>query len=276
MPTTPWILWLCGAFLAGSIPFAVLIGLAKGVDIRKHGSGNPGATNLGRAVGKKWGLLCFLLDVGKGLVPVLGFAVYTQWWWANQPVDRVAFPSMGWEMQSTSHSVPPRVYIAGTYDAFQWVLVAVAAVAGHIYSPWLRFKGGKGVATGLGATLGLFPVVTVPAALAFALWYVVCKVTGYVGLASVLAAASLPVTTIAGGLVVGLTAGEIAVFAGLTALLATLVIWRHRGNLARIRAGTEPKANWTGRGPRDPAAAPADPSATPSAGRQPAGNPEPD
>lgn len=224
MPTLPWTLWLCGTFLAGSIPFAVLIGRAKGVDIRQHGSGNPGATNLGRAVGKKWGLLCFLLDVGKGLVPVLGFMIGAE---AGQSVG--------------SQATPP------AWFALQWVLIAVAAVAGHIFSPWLGFKGGKGVATGLGATLGLFPVVTVPAALAFVLWYAVCKTTGYVGLASVLAAASLPVTTVVGGLALGLSPGEIAVFAGLTALLAALVIWRHRGNLDRIRKGTEPKAGWTGR-----------------------------
>lgn len=252
MPTSFWILWLCGAFFAGSIPFAVLIGRAKGVDIRQHGSGNPGATNLGRAVGKKWGLLCFVLDVLKGLLPVLGFALFTQWWWACQHMDRVELPSMGWSMATTQNSVPPRVYIAGTYDAFQWVLVAVAAVAGHIFSPWLGFKGGKGVATGLGATLGLFPVVTVPAALGFVLWYAVCKITGYVGLASVLAAASLPVTTVAGGLIFGLTTGETAVFASLTAALAGLVIWRHRGNLIRIRNGTEPKARWTGRSQPNP------------------------
>ncbi|MEO1237345.1 MAG: glycerol-3-phosphate acyltransferase, partial [Planctomycetota bacterium] len=72
--TTPiWLLWLAAAFGSGSIPFAVLIGRAKGIDIRKHGSGNPGATNLGRSVGKKWGFLCFGLDVLKGLVPVLLF-----------------------------------------------------------------------------------------------------------------------------------------------------------------------------------------------------------
>ncbi len=228
MPTSSWILWLCGAFLAGSIPFAVLIGHAKGVDIRQHGSGNPGATNLGRAVGKKWGLLCFVLDVLKGLLPTLGFGL----------------------LAAAAHAT-------GVGHAFQWVLIAVAAVAGHIFSPWLGFKGGKGVATGLGATLGLFPVVTLPAAVALVLWYAVCKITGYVGLASVLAAASLPLSTLAGGLAMGLSAGEIAVFVGLTAALAALVIWRHRGNLDRIRKGTEPKARWTGRSQPDADSPPA-------------------
>ncbi|MEO1238008.1 MAG: glycerol-3-phosphate acyltransferase, partial [Planctomycetota bacterium] len=136
--------------------------------------------------------------------------------------------------------------VNATLLAGQWVLVAVAAVCGHVFSPWLKFRGGKGVATGLGAALGLFPVVTVPAVVAFVIWFAVCKITGYVGLASSIAAASLPVLTVGGGLVFGLGGGEIAVFAALTGVLAALVILRHRGNLARIRAGTEPKAAWTG------------------------------
>ena len=226
-----WLIWMAAAFLAGSIPFAVLIGKAKGVDIRQHGSGNPGATNLGRAVGKKWGVICFVLDVGKGLLPVMAFG----FWLA---------------VRDFSHSFNPGLNsdpTEGTRWAFQWVFIAVAAVCGHIFSPWLGFRGGKGVATGLGATLGLFPIVTIPGVIAFVIWYAVCKATGYVGLASVIAAASLPVLTGVNGLVLGLTGGEIAVFTGLTALLAALVILRHRGNLARLRAGTERKAAWTGR-----------------------------
>ena len=227
-----WILWLVGAFLAGSIPFAVLIGRARGVDIRKLGSGNPGASNLGRQVGRKWGLLCFLLDVGKGLVPVIGFAL---------------MPLLG--SQSSSGSLEwYRAELGGVLLSLQWVLIAVAAVLGHVFSPWLGFRGGKGVATGLGATLGLFPVVTVPGILGFAIWYVVCKVTGYVGLASVVAAACLPVMTLVSGRVLGLSWGETAVFVTLTAALAGLVIFRHRGNLARLRAGTEARADWTGKG----------------------------
>ena len=233
-----WLLWLVGAFLCGSIPFAVLIGLAKGVDIRRHGSGNPGASNLGRQVGRKWGLLCFLLDVGKGLVPTLLFGLMLSsraWSEAVQPAGAPASESMpeGW--------------------AWQWVLVAVAAVLGHVFSPWLGFKGGKGVATGLGATLGLFPVVTVPGGLAFGIWYAVCRLTGYVGLASVVAAASLPVMTAVSGLLLGLSVGDTLVFVGLTAALAGLVIYRHRGNLARLRQGVEPKAAWTQRPPRESA-----------------------
>lgn len=225
-----WLIWVVGAFLAGSIPFAVLIGRAKGVDIRQHGSGNPGASNLGRTVGKKWGMICFVLDVGKGLVPTALFGLL------------LFAMASGRAMSTLPHDAPPGGVVAG-----QWVLVAVAAVLGHVFSPWLKFRGGKGVATGLGATLGLFPIVTIPGVIAFVIWYAVCKATGYVGLASVIAAASLPVFTVVNGLVLGLSFGQVAVFAGLTALLAALVIFRHRGNLARLRAGTERKAAWTGK-----------------------------
>lgn len=233
-----WAIWLVGAFVCGSIPFAVILGKLNGVDIRTLGSGNPGASNLGRQVGKKWGIFCFVLDVGKGLVPVLGFALA----WKHLLPNAMKVGANG-----VIYSSYDTMIYTPTWIAFQWVLIAVAAVLGHVFSPFLKFKGGKGVATGLGATLGLFPIVTVPGVLAFVIWYAVCKISGYVGLASVIAAASLPITTILAGLVLGLSAGEIAVFAGLTALLAALVIVRHSGNLARIRAGTEPKAAWTGR-----------------------------
>ncbi|MEM6459666.1 MAG: glycerol-3-phosphate acyltransferase [Planctomycetota bacterium] len=229
-----WNLWLVAAFLCGSVPFAVLIARSKGVDLRQHGSGNPGATNLGRAVGKKWGLLCFVLDVGKGLVPTLLFLV----------------PLADGSLRERYELHPQGLESVSNGDAWryvQWVLVAIAATLGHVFSPWLKFRGGKGVATGLGGALGLFPVVTVPGLLAFGLWYATCKATGYVGLASVVAAGALPVMTLGSCLLLGLTPGETAVFVGLTALLAAVVIARHRGNLARIRAGTEPKARWTGK-----------------------------
>jgi len=239
MNWTTWLYWLIAAFACGSIPFAVIIGKAKGVDIRTVGSGNPGATNLGRAVGKKWGLLCFVLDVGKGLVPTLAYA-YLPFIIEMCIAYNRGHHFEGWFTSGCECDGPP-------WWALQWVLIAIASVCGHIFSPFLKFKGGKGVATGLGATLGLFPVVTVPGLLAFVIWYAVCKISGYVGLASVIAAASLPLLTIASALTMGLTPGETAVFTGLTALLAALVIGRHWGNLKRLRAGTEPKATWTGK-----------------------------
>ena len=222
MTTGVYLIWVSAAFLSGSIPFAVLLGRLKGVDIRKIGSGNPGATNLGRAVGRKWGFLCFVLDVLKGLLPVLLASL-------------LAFEPLA-ETEN-----------GGVVPAMQWVGIAIAAVCGHIFSPWLGFKGGKGVATGLGSTLGLFPVVTLAGVVAFVVWLGVAKWTGYVGLASVVAALSLPLVTGVNGYLLELSPESLAVFVALTALLAALVVYRHRGNLARIRAGTEPKAGWTGR-----------------------------
>jgi glycerol-3-phosphate acyltransferase PlsY len=235
MSLTLWLTWLLAAFLLGSIPFAVLIGKAKGVDIRLRGSGNPGASNLGRQIGRKWGILCFVLDVLKGLLPTVGFLLAASVDQATGYYDTGPAAATGYAQAS------------GVAFALQWVLVAVAAVLGHVFSPFLRLRGGKGVATGLGATLGLFPIVTIPAVVAFAIWYLVCKVSGYVGLASVIAAASLPVFTLLNGLLLDMSLGETLVFVGLTAALAALVILRHRGNLSRLRDGTEPKAEWTGR-----------------------------
>ena len=242
MDLIPWLIALVVSFLCGSIPFAVLISRAKGIDIRTFGSGNPGASNLGRALGKRWGILCFVLDVGKGLVPTI---LYGSLIVATAELAILDHDGSG---RVLSRSDPIAIdHTAGIGGSLMWVSVAVAAVLGHVFSPWLGFRGGKGVATGLGATLGLFPVVTVPALIAFVLWYLVAKMSGYVGLASVFAAASLPPLTVVSGLILRLSLGEIAVFAGLCTALAALVVVRHAGNLRRITRGEEPKAEWTGR-----------------------------
>ena len=149
--------WHALGFASGSVPFAYLLGRLGGVDVREAGSGNPGASNLGRLLGRRWGVGCFVLDVLKGAVPVAAAA----------GLDARLGAGLG---------VPA---------AAAWVGVAAAAVLGHVFTPWLGFRGGKGVATGLGATLGLYPVVTGPAVLAFGVWYAVVKASGYVGLASV-------------------------------------------------------------------------------------------
>jgi len=218
--TGAWVAWLAGAYVIGATPVGLLIGLWCGVDIRTAGSGNVGATNVGRIIGKKWGLLCFALDVGKGAGPVLAFGC-----WAG---------------------VINRDVTAG--GAGQWIAVGAAAVVGHVFSFWLKFKGGKGVATGLGAVLGVWPVLTCAAAAAGVVWLLITRATGYVSLASVIAAALLPIAAVASGLAFGLRGGAIAVFTAVTAAMALLVIARHRANLARLRAGTESKASWTKRG----------------------------
>ncbi|MEO1277838.1 MAG: glycerol-3-phosphate 1-O-acyltransferase PlsY [Planctomycetota bacterium] len=203
------------AFAIGSIPFGYLIARSKGVNIFEEGSGNIGATNVKRVLGPGPGNLCFALDVAKGLIPSLttGLALGT----------------------------------LGNLDApvgmvWIWLLTPVAAVLGHMFSPWIGFRGGKGVATGLGALLGVFWVLTVSVVLAFLLWLIVLKTSRYVGLASVCAAGSVPVWAAALPTAANGSFPPSAVpMVSIAAVLALLVIARHTGNLRRIVAGTEPK-----------------------------------
>lgn len=224
------------AFLIGSIPFGLLIARSRGVDIRKHGSGNIGATNVGRVLGKKLGFFCFACDLLKGLLPTLGAGLY---------------------LGRAGHwSVEPGV-------AWQWLAVMVSPVLGHMFCPWIGFKGGKGVATGLGALLGVFPALTIPGVGAAVVWLMMLRVWRYVGMSSVVASASLPVWVAAEFAVAG-SAGWIGAgtawmdvvrlalpFFALTLALAALVIVKHRANIARTLAGTEPRVKWMGGGPRD-------------------------
>lgn len=223
-------------FLAGSVPFALLLGLARGVDIRTVGSKNPGATNLGRALGFKWFLLCFAIDALKGAVPTALYGVL-------------------------SGAARGRVFEIEPADSVGWLVVMASPVLGHMFSPWIGFKGGKGVATGLGALLGVYPLLTFPGLGALVIFCATLGVWRYVSLSSVLAAASLPVwtwyffSTAARVLATPPAPGEAAEplqtqpapFLIVTLGLAAAVIWKHRGNLERLSQGTEPKV---GRGPR--------------------------
>lgn len=214
-----WAILILASYIVGSIPFGLLIGLARGVDIREHGSGNIGATNAGRVLGRKWGLLSFLLDVAKGAAPVL-----------------VA----GWTMGLISNPDP-----APGASAL-WLGVAAGTVIGHMFSVFLRFKGGKGVATGLGAMLGVWPHLTIAAVLAGLTWLVAIRVSRYVSVSSIVAAGSLGlwvlgVRLVRSGLDPDLGVRGVWPFALAALLLGGLVIVKHRGNLRRLRAGTEPR-----------------------------------
>jgi acyl phosphate:glycerol-3-phosphate acyltransferase len=211
-------------FLSGSIPFGWIIGRLKGVDVRKHGSGNIGATNLGRLFGFRYFLLCFVLDVLKGLLPTL---------------------AMGWTLgRLGDFEMPAR-------DALWWLGGMAAPVLGHIFSPWLKFKGGKGVATGLGALLGVFPVLTIAGGAAFGVWLVVFAIGRYVSLASLVAGLCLPLIVLAEALVaqrlgrIDASRGVVEAawpFLAMGFVLAALVGWTHRANIRRLRAGTELRA----------------------------------
>ena len=195
------LLSVLAGYVLGSIPFGLLVARMKGVDIRKHGSGNIGATNVWRVCGWRFGLPVFVLDVVKGVASVL----VARWIAGLLAVDP-AWPAVG---------------------------AATACVLGHSFPIWLGFKGGKGVATSLGALAGLMPLVSLAVLL---LWAIVFKASGYVSLASVVAAAALPL--FAGGAeFVGRGYGWPCV--GFAAVAALLVIVRHRANIQRLRAGTE-------------------------------------
>lgn len=184
---------LVAAFVLGAVPFGYLIGRAAGVDVRRVGSGNIGAGNLLRAVGR-WAALCtLLLDAGKGALPVAAAR------WAGVSPDWLA-------------------------------AVVAAAVLGHVYTPFLRFRGGKGVATTLGGLAAATPWVALTAV---AVWLVTAAASRIASLAALLAAALLP-------LCVWWLDGR-APFLVLGVVLAVLVVWRHRENIGRIRQGTEPR-----------------------------------
>lgn len=188
------------AYLSGSVPFAWIVARTfAGVDIRKVGSGNVGATNVGRVLGKKGFAAVFALDAAKGALPVL--------------------------------LLPPAVGLDAAGAERIAIACALAAVLGHMFPVFLRFRGGKGVATGAGVMGALLPL---PALCAFGAFGAALGLFRYVSLASVVAAASLVPLSWAFG-----HGPETVVFA---AVVAALVLVRHRANLGRIAAGTEPRA----------------------------------
>jgi len=197
-----WFVAVVGAgYLIGSIPTGYLVARARGIDIRQVGSGNIGATNVLRVLGKAAGSLVLLADAMKGALAC-------------------------WILpRASAHLAGP-----GGAPAIEWLGMAagLAAILGHNYTCWLRFKGGKGIATSAGVLL-----VWMPSALGLTVlvWVVVFALSRYVSLASVLAAFSLPF------IVWG--TGCSPTLIGVSAVLGALAIYKHRGNLQRLRAGTE-------------------------------------
>ena len=212
-----WPLWVAVGFLSGSIPFGVILAKAHGVNLRTVGSGNVGATNVGRALGRKWGFLCFFLDAAKGAAPVLAAGAITG--------------ALGASVVKTDPSV-----------MIGWIATAYAALLGHVFSPWIGFKGGKGVATGFGAMVAMWPVLTWPLLMALATWLVCMKFTRIVSLSSMVAGISIPAWCAL--TLPWPTAGDPGTpwwpIAG-TAVLAMLVMVTHRANIKRLIAGTEPR-----------------------------------
>jgi len=186
--------WLLAAYACGATPTSYVAGrLARGIDLRQHGSKNLGATNVYRILGWRWAIPVALVDIAKGAVPVALFGR-----WAH---GAAGFP----------------------------VFLGLAAVLGHLFSPYVGFKGGKGVATAAGMFLALAPLAVV---IALPVWGLCLWATGYVSLSSLIVAVVFPVLVL-------LTphAGSPAVVASVG--LALLIVYAHRANIRRLLAGTE-------------------------------------
>lgn len=196
------------AYLMGSIPFGFLIAKTQGVDIRKVGSGNIGATNVFRSISKKLGVLTFALDFLKGccgaaLLPLIA--------------AHLAEP-------------PP----SGLAQEILPVFCGTMTIVGHNWTCFLNFKGGKGIATSAGMLIGLSPIGVI---IGLCVWIVTFLTTRYVSVASICAALSMAIVVWPLYLVYLKTHG--VWFPAVLTLLAALAIWKHRSNIARLRAGTE-------------------------------------
>ncbi len=210
-----WLFWVGATYLVGSIPFGLLLGFVRGIDIRSQGSGNVGATNVGRVLGAQLGSLCLVLDVAKGFCPVFGYTLIV--------------------------SEDPLRNTAGTV---LWLIVGVSVVFGHVFPIWLGFRGGKGVATGLGAVLGFWPVLSAAGLIAALLWLLLLAAGRYVSVASMVAACALPGLALLSGFYWQIEWAQRWVFVIVMLFLAVLIVARHRSNLSRLRRGTEPKITW--------------------------------
>lgn len=209
------------SYLLGSIPCGLLISKSQGMDIRDHGSRNIGATNVWRVMGKKWGLVAFAGDTAKGWL-----AVIVGIWLAGRWGVTLDLP----------HGHTAEKFLPSD---FAGITAALGCILGHTFPVWLRFKGGKGVATSLGVILGMMPLA---ALIDFAIWGVVFKVSRYVSLASIVAAVALPVVVV-GLMSFGPAHGWAAVRGWgnfyFAVAAAGLVIKRHTANIQRLRTGTE-------------------------------------
>jgi len=213
-----FVLFPAAGYLLGSVPFGLLIGLSRGVDIRKQGSGNIGATNVSRTLGRKWGIFCFFLDIAKGLIPVLLTLFYLR----------------------TIGQVEPGTMSLIAQGAL--LLTGAACILGHIFSIFLRLRGGKGVSTWLGVLLGIWPYFTFTAIFVLLVWAAVWGMTRYVSLASINAAVAFPVGFLV--LIYQIDSWELQqlwLLFTFSCLMAGLIIFRHRSNIARLLAGTEPR-----------------------------------
>lgn len=194
--------WIVVAFLCGSVPFGWIFARAKGVDLRAIGSGNIGGTNVWRALGWQYGVVVLFLDALKGFAPVF----LLQYCVASMPAG----------------FVPPHA------RPWLFMLTALAAVLGHTFTPWLGFRGGKGVATGGGVVIALFQLWVLPVLVLFGL---VLLSTRYVSLSSIMSAMLLAALS--------LSIPSIRPYWPFAVAALLLVLWTHRANIDRLMAGNE-------------------------------------
>lgn len=198
-----WVWWgrmgiFLAAYLAGSLPTGYLVGRwLRGIDIRQHGSGNPGAANVFRVLGTGPGIFTLTMDIGKGVLPVV----------LAQSLDP---PSPWWS-----------------------VLTGLAAIAGHNWTPFLGFRGGKGVATSAGVCLTLLPV---PCGVALGVFVLTVCLTRHISAGSVAAATALPLAA--------WWWGSLPIFRAFATIACVLIVWRHLPNVQRLWRGEEPRVRW--------------------------------
>lgn len=203
-------------YFIGALPFGLIVGLAKGVDIRQHGSKNIGASNAGRVLGhRKYFFIVFVLDLLKGLLPMVIASALV-----------------------LSTPIAQRTQVT----FLLWLGVGLASILGHIFPVYLKFRGGKGVATSAGVVLGLFPYYTWAGLICIVAFLICLKQWKYISLGSIAAAVVFPFAYVAIGLWRhwDLTGRQLPLLV-LAFALGALVIWRHRENIKRLRAGTENK-----------------------------------
>jgi glycerol-3-phosphate acyltransferase PlsY len=201
------------SYLAGSIPNSIIISkLVKGIDIRKHGSGNAGGTNVFRVLGWKWGLLTILLDAFKGAVAVVFIA--------RLYLDNFPF-----------NNITP-------FDDFTLVQIfcGIAAVIGHIWTVFAEFKGGKGIATALGF---LVTIITVDMLVAVGIFAIVVYLSRYISLGSIVAAISVPLILIIRENVFGVDIPGYSTILPFVIIVSSLVVYTHRANIERLLKGNE-------------------------------------
>lgn len=202
-------IYVLATYLLGAIPFGLLIGLTRGVDIRTQGSRNIGATNAGRVLGRRWGHLCLALDILKGFGPSLGASLW----------------------------LVPNARTPG--DQFLLLAVALAAVLGHVFPVYLKFCGGKGVATTIGVALGLWPYYTFAMIAALGAYAIGRLTTKLVSVGSLLLAATFPIALYVVLLARGETLTSTWPLQLVAVLLALVIILRHHENIRRLLSGRE-------------------------------------